>query len=174
MEFQLDRTIDILRSTPATLRALLGELQESLVTSNEGPDTFSPFDVVGHLLHGERTDWIPRLTIILEHGASRPFEPFDRFAQLEESKGKSLHELLDAFEELRARNVETLEGLDLQPDQLDLEGTHPALGTVTARQLISTWAVHDLGHIAQIVRVIARVYSEQAGPWASYLRVLRD
>ena len=165
MEFQLDRTIDILRSTPATLRALLGELPEPLVTSNEGPDTFSPC---------EQTDWIPRLKIILEHGASKPFEPFDRFAQFERNKGKSLDQLLDAFEALRARNVETLEGLGLQPDQLDLVGTHPELGTVTARQLLSTWAVHDLGHIAQIVRVIARVYSGEVGPWANYLRVLRD
>jgi uncharacterized damage-inducible protein DinB len=172
MEFTLERTVQILRATPVTLRALLGNLSEPWTSATDGPDTWSAFDVVGHLIHGEKTDWIARLHIILEQGESRTFEPFDRFAQFETSVGRTLDELLDEFERLRAENIEALESLDLQPAQLEATGTHPELGTVTARQLLATWATHDLGHIGQIVRTMARGYSDEVGPWGAYLRIL--
>ncbi len=172
MKFQLKEATAVLERTPAVLRAWLADLPAAWVRSDEGPDTWSPFDIVGHLIHGEETDWIPRLEIILTHGESRPFEPFDRFAQLEKNKDKTLDELLDAFAELRARNLETLKKLDLQSRQLDLTGTHPELGRVSARQLIATWVVHDLGHLAQISRVMARAYSDEVGPWKAFTPIL--
>ncbi len=174
MEFRLDRTIEILEQTPAALRAMLSGLSATWVTLDEGPDTWSPFDIIGHLIHGDETDWIPRLLIILEHGETRPFTPFDRFAQLERNRGKSLEELLNTFESLRTRNLEQLLRLDLQPAQLELAGTHPELGTVTVRQLLATWAVHDLGHISQTARVLAKGLSEEVGPWRAYLPVLGE
>jgi len=172
MEFRLDRTIDILKQTPATLRAMLGELSAAWVTVDEGPDTWSPFDIIGHLIHGDETDWIPRLQIILERGETRPFTPFDRFAQFDRNRGKSLEELLNTFESLRTRNVEVLLRLELQHAQLELAGTHPELGRVTVRQLLATWAVHDLGHISQAARVLAKSYSGEVGPWRAYLPIL--
>ena len=174
MDFQLDRTIEILRATPATLRALLADLSDPWIRCDEGPNTWNPFDVLGHLIHGERTDWIPRLRIMLERGESRTFTPFDRFAQFQDSRGKTLAELLDTFEALRDENLRTLEAMNLQPEQMDLSGTHPELGRVTLRQLLATWAVHDLDHIAQIARVMAKGYTDQVGPWGAYLSVLRD
>jgi len=172
MDFQLDRTLEILEQTPGTLRALLSGLSDAWIESDEGPDTWNAYVIVGHLIHGERSDWIARLKIILEEGESRTFTPFDRFAQFEESVGQTLAELLDTFEALREENLRTLKDLDLQPEQAELRGTHPELGTVTARQLLATWAVHDLGHIAQIARAMAAGYSDQVGPWRRYLRIL--
>jgi uncharacterized damage-inducible protein DinB len=174
MDFQLDRTVEVLRATPATLRALLANLSDPWIRCDEGPDTWSPFDIVGHLIHGERTDWIARVRMILEHGDLRTFTPFDRFAQFQDSRGKTLAELLDTFEALREENLRTLEDMRLTPEQMDLTGTHPELGQVTLRQLLATWTVHDLGHIAQIVRVMAKGYTDQVGPWGAYLPVLHD
>ncbi|UCC74706.1 MAG: DinB family protein [Gemmatimonadota bacterium] len=174
MEFQLDRTLEILRSTSGTLRALLAGLSDEWIRCNEGPDTWSPFDIVGHLIHGEQTDWIARIRIILEAGELRTFTPFDRSAQFEESRGKTLGELLDTFETLRESNLRTLDELNIQPTQLELTGAHPALGRVTLRQLLATWVVHDLGHIAQMARVMAKGYADDVGPWGAYLSVLKD
>jgi len=174
MDFELERTFEILRQTPRTLRSLLGGLSEEWIRVNEGPDTWSAFDIVGHLIHGEETDWITRLKIILEHGEARTFTPFDRFAMFQKSKGKTLAELLDTFEALRQENLRTLEQLNLLTAQLELTGMHPELGHVTVRQLLATWAVHDLGHIFQIARVMAKAYAAQVGPWEAYLRVLRS
>ena len=170
--FVLSEGIPVLERTPATLRALLDGLPDRWIVSNEGPDTFSPFDNVGHLIHGERTDWIPRARIILAQGANRRFEPYDRFAQFRESQGKTLGDLLDEFAELRAANVETLRGLKLTERELGLEGEHPALGRVTLRQLLATWVAHDLGHIAQVARVMAKQYRDAVGPWRAYLPVM--
>lgn len=172
MDFQVDHAIAVLKRTPGALRALLEGLPEEWIGSNEGAGTWSAFDIVGHLIHGEETDWIPRLEIILEHGESRPFDPFDRFAQLEKNTGKDLGELLDRFEQLRKQNLQTLRKLDLTPEQLDRTGIHPELGRVTARQLLSTWVVHDLGHLAQVGRVMARAYTDQVGPWRAFTPIL--
>ena len=173
MEFQLQKSIEILERTPRTLRSLLGGLSDSWLLNNEGPETFSPFDVVGHLIHGEETDWIPRAKIILEHGESRAFTPFDRFAFYEKSKGKSLEDLLTTFQRLREQNVEVLKGLNLAPEQLALKGTHPELGQVTLSQLLATWTTHDLGHLSQIVRVMAKQYGSEVGPWTEFLSILK-
>jgi DinB superfamily len=172
MEFRLDRAVEILERTPVALRGLLGGLPDAWTTPNEGPDTFSAFDNVGHLIHGERTDWIPRARIILAQGPNRRFEPYDRFAQKRESQGKTLADLLDEFTHLRAGNLATLRGWHLSDEQLDLRGEHPELGVVTLRQLLATWAAHDLGHVAQIARVLAKQYREAVGPWRAYLPVL--
>lgn len=172
MEFRIDRTIEILTRTPATLQSMLAGLSEPWVTSNEGPGTWSPFDIVGHLIQGEETDWISRLETILEHGESRPFTPFDRFAQFEKSRGKTLAELLEAFAALRRKNLQILKQLNLQPQQLDLRGMHPELGPVSLRELLATWAVHDLGHVAQTARAMAAGYAGEVGPWRAYLPVL--
>jgi uncharacterized protein YndB with AHSA1/START domain len=172
MEFQLDDAKDILRRTPAALNSLLRHLPDEWVVSNEGPDSWSPFDVVGHLIHGEETDWVPRARIILEYGESRAFEPFDRFAMFEKSRGKSLGELLDTFERLRGESLQELEEMSLTPEMLGKRGMHPELGVVTLSQLLSTWVVHDLGHVGQIVRVLAKQYGEAVGVWQAYLPVL--
>lgn len=172
-EFRLDEAQEVLRRTPVVLQTLLGSLPDSWLTHDEGPDTWSPRDVVGHLIHGELDDWIPRTKIILNHGESRPFEPFDRFAFRERIKGKSCAELLDEFAALRKANLETLAGLDLSAGQLAQRGTHPAFGSVTLAQLIATWAVHDLSHIYQIARVMASRYETDVGPWKEYLGVLK-
>ncbi len=175
-----DTTLDLeailatLERTPRTFRAMLEGLPEDLLHTTEGGETWSPFDVVGHLVHGERTDWIPRLEIILNEGESRPFDPFDRFAQLEASRGKSIGDLLAELEGLRTSNIERLRarigaGLDLAA-----AGTHPDFGRVTAGELLSTWAAHDLGHVAQIARVLAKRFGEDAGPWRAYLPILED
>lgn len=172
MSFQLTEAIAILERTPATFRGMLDGLNDAWTTANEGPDTFSAFDNVGHLIHGERTDWIPRARIILDQGANRRFEPYDRFAQVRESKGKSLAQLLDEFENLRAENIATLRGWNLSDTELALEGEHPELGPVTLRQLLAAWVVHDLGHVAQTARVLSKRYRETVGPWRAYLPVL--
>jgi hypothetical protein len=172
MEFQLSRALEILERTPATFRALLGGLSEDWTALNEGPDTFSAFDNLGHLIHGERTDWIPRARIILAQVTNRRFEPFDRFAQYRESQGKGIAELLDEFARLRAGNLSVLRGWHLGERELALVGEHPALGPVTLRQLLATWVAHDLGHVAQTARVLAKQYREAVGPWRQYLPVL--
>lgn len=172
MAFELTEGIAVLERTPAVFRALLGGLPDPWTTCDEGPDTFSPFDNVGHLIHGERADWIPRARIILEQGATRRFEPYDRFAQVRESAGKTSAELLDEFASLRSANLVTLRGWNLTGQQLALAGEHPALGTVTLGQLLATWVAHDLGHIAQTTRVMAKRYRDDVGPWRQYLPIM--
>ena len=172
MQFQLHQALEVLERTPDTYRALLGGLTDTWTAPNEGPETFSAFDNLGHLIHGERTDWIPRARIILAQGSTRRFEPYDRFAQKRESQGKRVGDLLDEFARLRAENLTTLRGWRIGESQLALEGEHPELGTVTLRQLLSTWVVHDLGHLAQTSRVMAKQYRDAVGPWRVYLPVL--
>jgi len=172
MIFQLAEGIAVLERTPAAFRALLGGLPDQWIAGNEGPDTFSPFDNLGHLIHGERTDWIPRARIILAHAADRRFEPYDRFAQVRESQGKRLGDLLDDFAELRANNLKTLRSWKLSDREFALEGEHPEFGPVTLRQLLATWVAHDLGHVAQTARVMAKQYREAVGPWRAYLPIL--
>lgn len=172
IEFQTTDLVDLLSRTPAVLRALLAGLPEPWGTNNYGERTFSPFDVVGHLVHGEKADWVPRARIILDHGESRTFEPFDRYAMYEESRGKSLHDLLDEFERLRRANLEALRELHVTEKKLALRGRHPALGLVTLEQLLATWAAHDLNHIAQIAKALAFQYIEAVGPWRDYLSIL--
>jgi uncharacterized damage-inducible protein DinB len=174
MEFQLDHATEILRRTPATLNSLLRHLPPEWSLSNEGSETWSPFDVVGHLIYGEETDWIPRARLILEHGESRAFEPFDRFAMFEQSRGKSLDDLLDRFEQLRGESLQELEEMHLRPEMLGKRGMHPELGVVTLGQLLSTWVVHDLSHIGQITRVMSKQYREAVGAWQAYLPVLGE
>ena len=171
-DFNLDDGLAVLERTPHALRAMLAGLPSTWIDATEGPETWSPYDVIGHLIHGERTDWIARAQIILAQGANRRFEPYDRFAQFRESEGKPLGNLLDEFAELRARNVETVSGWKLSDAQLALEGEHPAFGPVTLRQLLATWVAHDLGHTAQIARVMAKQYREAVGPWRQYLSVM--
>ena len=172
MDFDLTTGIAVLERTPNTLRAMLAGLPPAWTEANEGPETWSPYDIVGHLVHGERADWIERARIILAQGPERRFAPFDRFAQFRESQGKSLGDLLDEFARLRAENLATLAGWRLTEAQLALEGEHPAFGPVTLRQLLSTWVAHDLGHIAQIARVMAKQYREAIGPWRAYLPIM--
>jgi hypothetical protein len=173
MDHNLDHTIAFLSRTPATLNALLRDLPEPWTLSNEGAKTWSAFDVVGHLIHGERTDWMARARRILESGESRAFDPFDRFAQERESHGKSLPQLLDEFARLRADNLRDLRALNLQPADFTRRGRHPALGVVTLSELLATWAAHDLTHLHQITRVMAHQYRDVVGPWGAYLGVLR-
>ncbi len=162
----------ILGATPSVLRALLADASDAWIRSRERDDSWSPFDVVGHLVHGERTDWVTRARMILEQGGKEPFPPFDRFAQFEDSKGKTIANLLDEFAELRATNLVSFTSWDLTAEDLARPGRHPALGPVTLRQLLSTWVVHDLGHIAQISRGMAARYRDEVGPWREYLTVL--
>jgi hypothetical protein len=173
MEFLLKHAVEVLKQTPQTLHSLLGGLSESWILNNEGPDTWSPYDVVGHLIYGEETDWIPRAKIILEHGEEKTFTPFDRFAFFDMSKGKTLHELFDIFSRLRKENLQILEEMNLQPHHFELKGRHPEFGTVTLGQLLATWVVHDLDHIEQIVRTMSAQYLENAGPWKAYLSILK-
>jgi hypothetical protein len=172
MEFELTSGVAILQRTPDTLRAMLSGLPQEWTDATEGPDTWSPYIIVGHLIHGERTDWIARAEIILAQGESRLFTPYDRFAQFRESEGKSLRELLDEFAGLRHQNLATLASWHLDDSQLALEGEHPAFGPVTLRQLLATWVVHDLGHVAQAARVMAKQYRDVIGPWREYLPIV--
>jgi hypothetical protein len=174
MEFSLDLAIDILRRTPGTLRALLQDIAEPWAHGNEGPDTFSPFDNLGHLIDGEETDWIPRARLILAQGPSVRFEPYDRFRHRRRNVGRTLDSLLGEFQQLRLANLDLVLSWQLTPSQLDLPGEHPALGRVTLRQLLAAWVVHDLGHIAQIARVLAKQYTHEVGPWVPFLPVLTD
>lgn len=172
MEMKVESARQVLARTPLALRGLLEGLDDEWVTASEGPDTFTPRDVVGHLIHGERTDWTPRLRLILKEGERVPFEPFDRFGFREAIRGRPTKALLDEFATLRAENLAFVDGLRLSERELALTGRHPALGTVTLRQLLATWVVHDLGHLGQIARVMAKQYREEVGPWTEYLSVL--
>jgi DinB superfamily len=172
-DFELVEALAVLERTPASLKALLEEVPEVWSRATEGEGKWSPYDVIGHLIHGEQTDWMARAHHILK-GATGPFEPFDRSAQFKESEGKSLRELLATFAELRARNVEELRALSLRESDLCRTGLHPDFGEVTLRQLLATWVVHDLDHVAQIARTMAKVYAEAVGPWEAYLSILRD
>ena len=172
MDFDLPTATAVLARTPDALRAMLAGLPSAWIDGTEGPDTWSPYVIMGHLVHGERADWIPRARIILAQGEDRRFTPFDRFAQFRESEGKSLGDLLDEFAQLRAESLATLDGWRLTDAQLALEGIHPAFGAVTLRQLLSTWVAHDLGHIAQTARVMAKQYRDAVGPWRKYMTVM--
>lgn len=172
VEFRFDEALPVLHRTPAVLRALLTDLPEPWIVATEGPRTWSPFDVVGHLIHGERTDWIPRVEHILRHGDAVAFPPFDREAMFDASKGRSLAELLDTFGRLRADNLDRLRALDLTDADLLRRGRHPEFGNVTMGQHLATWVAHDLSHISQVVRVMARRYAGAVGPWRAYLSVL--
>lgn len=171
--FDLQHTVELLSRTPAILRAWLSGLPADWTESNEGPDTWSAFDVVGHLIHGEGSDWVPRAKHILRGDGDQPFQPFDRLAQFQESKGKTLEELLDEFEAARTRSLEELAGFELTEAELNMKGTHPEFGSVNLRQLLATWLAHDYSHLAQIARVMAKRYGEEVGPWKKYLSVLR-
>lgn len=177
-EFDLGEAVAILGRTPATLDALVRGLPDIWVRGNEGRgedgrDTWSAFDIVGHLIVGERTDWMPRARIILENGEARAFDPFDRFAQFRASQGKTLEQLLDEFARLRRENLAALRALNLQPGDLTRRGRHPELGVVTLSELLATWAVHDLTHLHQLSRVMAHQYRDAVGPWSAYIGVLR-
>jgi hypothetical protein len=173
MEHDLQLTIALLTRTPAALAALLRDLPEAWTLRNEGGHTWSAFDVVGHLIHAERTDWMPRVRMVLQCGATQPFQSFDRGGHLRESPGKSLGELLNEFGRVRSDNLGELQGLNLRREELELRGRHPALGVVTLSQLLATWAAHDLTHLHQISRIMAHQYREAVGPWSAYLGVLQ-
>jgi hypothetical protein len=172
MQFDIQRSIEILERTPAVLNELLTGLDAEWIMNNEGPETFSPYDVIGHLIHGEKTDWTVRTKMILEYGNSKTFVPWDRFAQFENSKGKTLQQLLNEFALLRKENLDWLRSLDLSEADLEKKGIHPVLGEVTLKNLLATWVVHDLTHIAQITRVMAKQYKEEMGPWPEFFRIL--
>jgi hypothetical protein len=173
MKQSLQHTISLLTRTPATLNALLRDLPETWTFRNEGENTWSAFDIVGHLIHGERTDWMPRAKMVLQFGETQAFSPFDRWGQARESQGKTLGQLLDEFAHLRSANLDELRALNLRQEDLELLGRHPALGVVTLSELLSTWAVHDLTHLHQLSRVMAHQYREAVGPWSGYLGVLQ-
>lgn len=173
MEYNIKDAVSILGRTPILLRAMLEGLPEEWLNNNEGEDTWSPYDVVGHLVHGERTDWIGRMNIILSDAEDKTFKPFDRFAQFEDSKGKTITILLNEFAELREQNLNTLQEKDITEEDFGRTGIHPAFGEVKLSQLLSTWVVHDLSHIAQISRVMAKQYKEAVGPWQEYLSILK-
>jgi hypothetical protein len=172
MEFDVTLGTAVLQRTPRTLRAFLGGLGPAWADATEGPETWSPYAIVGHLIQGERTNWVPRAQLILAQGPNRRFAPFDRVGQSRESPRPSLDDLLDEFAKLRAANLTTLAGWRLTDTELALEGEHPEFGVVTLRQLLATWVAHDLGHVAQIARVMAKQYAEAAGPWRAYLPIL--
>ena len=174
MEFSINKSIEILERTPRVLIQLTNNLSADWTMNNEGGETWSVFDVIGHLIHGEKTDWITRIEIILSEGANKEFKPFDRFAQLEESKGKSLQQLLNEFLAVRELNLKTLKGFNLTEKDFNKTAIHPKFGAVTLSQLIAAWTVHDLDHISQISRVMAKQYKEQSGPWVEYMKILRQ
>ena len=174
MTFRFEDALPVLERTPPVLRELLLGLPPTWTDAVEGPDTWSPFDVVGHLIHGERSDWMPRVEHILQHGETVTFPRFEREAMFVESKGQSLPELLDTFADLRAESLAHLSALGLTDADLDRRGTHPEFGSVTMGQLLATWTAHDLGHLAQVTRVMARQYTETVGPWRAYLSLLRS
>ncbi len=173
MKFSIERSIEILERTPVVLASYLKGMPEEWVKNNEGKNTWSPYDIVGHLIIGEKTDWIVRAKIILSDAENKWFEPFDRFAQLESDQTRSIDDLLDEFKVLRAKNLAELTGLKLTKDDFQQTGVHPELGNVRLKELMATWTVHDLGHIAQISRVMAKQYKDEVGPWAAYLGILK-
>jgi hypothetical protein len=171
---ELNETLDFLERTPATLRALLQGLPEEWLDANEGRETFSPRDVLGHLILGERTDWVPRLRIVLEHGESRAFEPFDRFGFRGIVTNRPVGALLDELQRAREDSLRYVRGAGLTPADMERRGRHPELGTVTLGQLLATWVVHDLGNLRQIVRVLAKHHANAVGPWRAYLSILGE
>ncbi len=173
MNFTIDKSLEILERTPATVRAMLHHLSTDWIMANEGENTWSPYDIIGHYIHGEKTDWVPRMEIILSDNPDKHFVPFDRFAQYTNSKGKTMEQLLDEFEFLRKENVAILRSKNISKSDLTKTGIHPAFGEITLAQLLSTWVVHDLNHIAQISRVMSKHYAEDVGPWTEYLRILQ-
>lgn len=174
MNFNLEKSIEILERTPDTLSSLLNGLSEFWTTPNEGPDTWSSFDVMGHYVHAEKTNWIQRIEIILNGNGQGSFQAFDRIAQFENCKGKSVVQLLEEFKLLRSKNIAILKEMQITETELNKMGIHPEFGHVSLKQLISTWLVHDLDHFYQITRVIAKQYTEDVGPWVQYLRILRN
>lgn len=172
VDFNITQGIAVLERTPGTLHAMLHDLDTAWLDATEGPETWSPYVILGHLVHGERTNWIPRAEFILSQSSSRRLPPYDRFAHLHESRGHSLSGLLDEFGRLRAKNLATLAAWRLTDAELALDGEHPEFGTVTLRQLLATWVVHDLGHIAQTARVMAKQYRDAIGPWRAYLPIV--
>jgi len=172
MKYDIPRAVEILGRTPAVLNALLNGLSDDWIMNNEGPETFSPYDVVGHLLHGEKADWTERTKRILESGNKKAFDTFDRFAMYKESKGKTMQQLLKEFEAIRKKNIEWLRSLQLTATDLDRKGLHPKLGEVTLANLLATWVAHDLTHISQITRVMAKQYKEAVGPWREFFRIM--
>jgi hypothetical protein len=172
MHFEMVTAVPVLERTPRVLHELLGGLPDEWIRATEGPETWSPFDVVGHLIHGERTDWMTRAELIVREGERRTFPPFDRVAMFEASRGRSLAELLVTFAELRTASLDRLRALALREDDLGRRGRHPELGAVTLSQLLATWVAHDLSHIGQIVRVMGRQYTDAVGPWRTYLPML--
>lgn len=174
MEFDLDRSLEVLTRTPHAVRALLDGLSDDWVRATEGPDTFSPFDVMGHLIDGEESDWMTRVRVILAGGPDPRFQPFDRFRHKARNAGRTLASLLDEFAALRAANIAELRARSLTDADLDQTGIHPTFGVVTLRQLLATWVVHDLDHVTQISRVMAKQYRDAVGPWSQFLSVLRD
>jgi len=173
MDFSLLKSIDVLERTPVVIKDLLENISDDWSISNEGGETWSPYDIVGHLIHGDSTDWMNRVEIILSDGNGKNFKSFDRFAQFKESKGKTLNILLHEFAMLRKNNLDKLKSKKIREIDLDKTGIHPVFGEVTLRQLLSTWTVHDLNHIAQISRVMAHQYKVEVGPWIEYLRILK-
>ena len=174
MTFNLDKAIEILERTPLVVETMLKGISDEWIHASEGGETWSPYDIVGHYIHGEKTDWLPRMEIILSDKSQKKFESFDRFAQLKDSKGKSLQQLLDGFKALRKENVKKLRAKNLRAKDLLKKGIHPAFGEVTLAELLSTWVVHDLNHIAQIARVMAKQYQSETGPWKQYLKILQS
>lgn len=173
-EEKLKELIVFLKSTPQIVFTLLADLPDRLIYANDGNNTWSPYDIVGHLIHGEKTDWIPRAKIILEFGESKTFTPFDRFAQEKDSAKKTLNELLDEFSILRNQNIRTLVNMNLSSDDFEKTGIHPEFGKVSLKELLTTWVVHDLDHIAQISRVLSHQYKNDIGPWKKYLRIVNN
>lgn len=173
MTFNLENSIEILERTPLILETQLSGLSDVWTNCNEGEETWSVFDVVGHLIHGEQTDWIARLEIILSEEADKNFKPFDRFAMFEESKGKSLNQLLEEFKLLRQKNLNILKSKNITEKDLNKTGIHPVFGAVTLSQLLSCWMVHDLDHLAQINRIMAKQYKQEVGPWIEFLKILK-
>jgi len=173
MKFNLNKSIQILERTPKVLNAYLKDLDKDWIYNNQGENTWSPFDIVGHLVHGEKTDWITRTKILLKNNQKLTFDSFDRFAQIETSKGKSLTELLEEFEQLRKENIKTLKAFKISENEFEYKAIHSELGVVNLKQLLATWTVHDLGHIAQISRVMAKQYKNEVGAWFAYIGILK-
>ena len=173
MTFDINRSLEILSRTPQVLEDLLSGLSDDWLHSNEGENTWSPYEVIGHLIHGEKTDWIPRTKIILSLSGNKTFEPFDRFAQQNEDTNRSIDELLTEFKTLRMNNLQELKALQIDDTKLAMKGIHPELGEANLKELISCWTVHDLGHLAQISRVMAKQYQSEVGPWKAYLGILK-
>ncbi|MCB0432442.1 MAG: DinB family protein [Mangrovimonas sp.] len=174
MEFSIEKSVEILERTPKTLEVLLNGLSDDWIYNNEGEDTWNVFDVIGHLVHGEKTDWMERTLIILSSDGNKTFAPFDRFAQFKDSRGKTLQQLLEEFQELRTSNLQILKDLQISHSDMKKTGIHPSFGQVTLEQLLSTWVVHDLNHLSQISRVLAKQYKDSVGSWEAYLRILKS